>query len=87
MLDSTMADQRFIREAAARTYWSMINSGRCPMCGDAMTPLKRGCCVYAMPCGHKLFMGSIGTGRALGLASRKRHKEETGSGGQVQALE
>ncbi len=43
-----------LRETASRTYWSMINSGRCPLCGKPMTKERRGCCTYAVPCGHKL---------------------------------
>ncbi len=46
-----------IREAMARTYWSMIQSRRCPYCGQTMTTERRGCCTYAMPCGHKLWTG------------------------------
>lgn len=43
-----------LREAASRTYWSMINAGLCPICGQPMTKEVRSCCTYARPCGHKL---------------------------------
>lgn len=47
-----------MREAMTRTYWSMINGGRCPYCGKPMTTERRGCCTHATPCGHKLWTGT-----------------------------
>lgn len=53
-----LSEGAMIREAMARTYWSMIQGRQCPHCGAKMTTERRGCCTYAMPCGHKLYSGN-----------------------------
>lgn len=40
-----------------RGYFQRIEGGTCPACGSAMTEKQVGPCVYASPCGHRLYQG------------------------------
>jgi hypothetical protein len=42
-----------------KEYFAKIGEHICPQCGNPMTKRQIGRCVYAHPCGHRLYQGSI----------------------------
>lgn len=68
---STVCDRaQFMTEAEARAeeersyaelrrYFVAIGDGRCPICDAPMQQRQVGPCVYANPCGHRLYQGRI----------------------------
>lgn len=45
---------------AIAAYLEALKSGKCPVCHQlVMQEEQRGMCVYASPCGHRLFQGSV----------------------------
>lgn len=47
--------------ASIAAYFTDLATGRCPACQQTVTKQKQvGRCVYAVPCGHRLFQGSVG---------------------------
>jgi hypothetical protein len=46
--------------AAIVAYLTALEQDRCPLCGRAIASKKQeGRCVYAVPCGHRLFQGQV----------------------------
>jgi hypothetical protein len=45
--------------ANASEHLNLMVSGTCPHCKRPMTQQQVGPCVYASPCGHRLFQGKI----------------------------
>jgi hypothetical protein len=49
---------------AVTQYITDLAAARCPFCGAEIKQEKQvGRCVYAMPCGHRLFVGRAGKGK------------------------
>jgi hypothetical protein len=44
----------------SRAFFAEMDGGTCPHCHQAMTKTQVGHCVYAEPCGHRLYQGTIG---------------------------
>lgn len=40
-------------------FFADIEAGTCPHCGKAMKKRQIGPCVYAEPCGHRLYQGRV----------------------------
>lgn len=47
---------------AFKDFWRKIEEGVCPYCAQAMTLEEVEPCVYAVPCGHRLYQGELGKG-------------------------
>ena len=45
--------------AIVSTYFGKLFDGICPICDQPMTMRQVSCCVYADPCGHRLYHGSV----------------------------
>lgn len=55
---------------AIRTYFGKLSKNECPICGAAIERQQQvGHCVYAKPCGHRLYQGTVG---AFAPASRRK---------------
>jgi len=52
------ADDRAVREHLGE-FLSAMSSGECPHCHQPMKKKQVGPCVYADPCGHRLYQGQI----------------------------
>lgn len=49
--------------AKTQQFFQRIADGICPECGVAMQQQQVGRCVYAAPCGHRLYQGKVPTAR------------------------
>jgi hypothetical protein len=44
-------------------FFKKIEDGICPECNREYTPKQVGRCVYASPCGHRLYQGTVKKGK------------------------
>lgn len=49
-------------EAHIKAYFEDIHNGICPICKKPITKKQVGRCVYADPCGHRLYQGTLPKG-------------------------
>jgi hypothetical protein len=69
---------------AMRAYFEAIKSGRCPHCRQSIEQEEqRGRCVYARPCGHRLFQGKARKAAARGISTGDKSREDLKEGDRV----
>jgi hypothetical protein len=54
-----MIDEKDNTAEIVVNYFDEIAKGICPICKGIMTKEQVGRCVYANPCGHRLYQGTI----------------------------
>ena len=56
--DEEIAERKRQSDAALTRYLTLLSGGQCPECEAAVTKrVQVGRCVYAEPCGHRLYQG------------------------------
>lgn len=56
--DEEIAERKRQSEEAFVRYVTLLDAGKCPECETVVTKRKQvGRCVYAEPCGHRLYQG------------------------------
>jgi hypothetical protein len=57
--DEEVAEEERQSRESLKQYFDKIEQGICPHCDQPMTQKEVRPCVYASPCGHRLFQGTI----------------------------
>lgn len=53
------AERRRESDEYIERFFADITAGKCPHCGAVMSKRQVGPCVYADPCGHRLYQGRV----------------------------